>query len=133
MVKIVDNLYQSPLVEKWDDILNNGINVVINLSENLAVGVPTSITYIYWAIEDGPLPDTNILWSIAIFGAQMIKNGYKVLSYCISGYNRSSLMNACILKKLNPILRGEEIIALIRKARPGALSNPTFFDFIKRL
>ncbi len=106
------------------------INVVIDLENVLDPNVPESIIYIYWAIEDGPLPDTNILWGIAGFGAQMVKNGYKVLSHCVGGFNRSSLMNACIIKTLNPELSGTKIIELIRKARPGALSNPTFFDFL---
>jgi len=130
LVKIMNNLYQSPLIDDWAVILDEGINVVIDLENVLDPNVPESIIYIYWAIKDGPLPDTNIIWGIAGFGAQMVKKGYKVLSHCVGGFNRSALINACIIKTLNPDLRGAEIIELIRKVRPGALSNPTFFDFL---
>lgn len=133
LVKIIENLYQSPLIENWGEILSTDINVVIDLEGTPDKEVPKNIIYISWAIEDGPLPDTNILWGIATFAAQMVKNGYKVLSHCVGGYNRSGLMNACIIKKLNPNLRGEQIIELIRTSRPGALSNPTFIDFIMGL
>ncbi|MBI4722345.1 MAG: dual specificity protein phosphatase family protein [Candidatus Stahlbacteria bacterium] len=130
LVKIMNNLYQSPLIDDWAVILDKGINVVIDLEDIINSGVPKSVIYIYWGIEDGPLPDTNILWGIAGLGAKMIKNGYKVLVSCVGGFNRSALINACIIKTLHPDLRGAEIIELIRKARPGALSNPTFFDFL---
>lgn len=132
-VKILENLYQSALIEDWQVILKEEINIVIDLEGTVDMKIPQNIIYIYWAIEDGPLPDTNILWGIASFGAQMLKAGYKVLSHCVGGYNRSGLMNACIIKKLNPNLHGKQIIEIIRNARPGALSNPTFVDFVKEL
>lgn len=53
----------------------------------------------------------------------------RVLTTCAMGHNRSGLVNALAL-----VLDGwqpEEAIEAVRGARPGALSNPYFVDYIR--
>jgi hypothetical protein len=49
---------------------------------------------------------------------------------CTHGMNRSGLVTGLLLRQLG--LAPDEAVALIRAARPGALSNSSFVDLVRR-
>lgn len=82
-----EGLYQSGgLVDhSWRDL---GITVVVDLEGNLDLTIPTeanSIIYVYYPIDDGPLPDVAVIRHIAHFVSQMLDQGRKVLTHCVTG------------------------------------------------
>jgi hypothetical protein len=64
--------------------------------------------------------------------AKAVQQQNKVLVTCWMGINRSGLVTALALHKLLGI-SGLEACALIRKARPSALSNPQFISCLTRI
>src|SRR3954468_2645316 len=122
-------LFISPLIEDWDSIAQHGIQVVIDLEGGLDQCVPTlpgSCLYVYFPIYDEELPDPARLDAIAMMGAQLIRNGHRVLAHCGMGFNRSALVAGRILHHLG--MSGPEIVERLRERRPGALFNDIFAD-----
>jgi len=131
----IDNqgrLFISPSIDDWKPIEDLGIHVVIDLDDDLDIGVPevpNQMLYIYFPIEDMPeLPDLKKLHSIARMGARLVENGYKLLAHCGMGHNRSALVAGLILRYLG--MSGEEVVALIREKRHGALYNKAFAEYL---
>jgi protein-tyrosine phosphatase len=125
-------LFISPDIDDWLPVESSGINVVIDLDDDLDIGVPevpNQMLYIYFPIEDTPeLPDLEKLHSIARLGARLVKNGYRLLAHCGMGHNRSALVAGLILRYLG--MGGDEVVALIRDKRQGALYNKTFAEYV---
>jgi protein-tyrosine phosphatase len=63
----------------------------------------------------------------------VVADGGKVLVTCNMGYNRSGLVTALSLMRLQRSKSTDSIIADIRAVRPGALSNPYFADFLRAI
>ncbi len=125
-------LFISPDIDDWGPVESSGINVVIDLDDDLDIGVPqvpNQMLYIYYPIEDMPeLPDLEKLNSVARLGAGLVKNGYRLLAHCGMGHNRSALVAGLILRYLG--MGGDEVVALIRNRRQGALYNRTFAEYV---
>jgi protein-tyrosine phosphatase len=127
-------LFISADVDNWNPIESQGITVVCDLDDDLDIGVPEipdQLLYIYFPFEDKDLPDLNRLHSIARLGAELVRNGHKLLSHCGMGHNRSALLMGVVLTYLG--LSGEEAVALIRQKRQGALYNRTFASYLQGL
>ena len=131
----IDNqarLFISPSIDNWQPIEDLGINVVIDLDDDLDPGVPelpNQMLYIYFPIEDRPeLPDLEKLHSVAHMGAQLVEKGYKVLAHCGMGHNRSALIAGLILRYMG--MSGDDVVARIRERRQGALYNRTFAQYV---
>src|SRR3954471_5820964 len=87
-------LFISPVIEDWSAAASHEINVVIDLEGGLDQCIPTmpgACLYVYFPIFDEDLPDPARLDSVATLGAQLIRNGHRVLSHCGMGFNRSAL------------------------------------------
>ena len=95
--------------------------------------------YKYWPIQDIPeLPDLKQLDEVAQWGYKRWrppigdwKSGKNLLTHCVAGCNRSGLVTGKIL--ILKGLTGKEAVALIRKKRPGALSNFVFANYLEGL
>jgi protein-tyrosine phosphatase len=131
----IDNegrLFISPSIDDWRPIQALGIQVVIDLDDDLDIGVPevpNQLLYIYYPIEDAPeLPDLEKLLTIARMGAQLVNSGYKLLAHCGMGHNRSALVAGLILRYLG--MSGDEVVSLLRERRQGALYNKAFADYV---
>ena len=127
-------LFISPDVDDWEPIENRGITVVCDLDYDLDIGVPEipdQLLYIYFPFEDRDLPDLNRLHSIARMGAELVRDGHKLLSHCGMGHNRSALLMGVMLTYLG--MSGEEAVALIRSKRMGALYNKTYANYLMGL
>ena len=134
--EISNNLYQSSAIrddKDWKKIKNLGIDVIIDLEGNLdPIHEEKLDAYLYWPIIDEPkLPNLNMLNGIALFGKKSIDAGLRVLTHCSAGRNRSSLVNAAILKLLHPEYSGKAIVQTIKEAVKGSLSNQAFVDHIE--
>ena len=131
----VDNegrVYISPSIDDWKPVTALNIHVIIDMDDDLDVGVPTipnQMLYIYFPIEDMPeLPDLEKLHSLARMSARLVESGYKVLVHCGMGHNRSALLAGLILRYLG--MSGEDVVTLIREKRQGALYNKAFAEYI---
>jgi hypothetical protein len=135
IVEVYPGLYQSSAIRFWSKkrIKKLGVDVVIDLQGGFDPGMKFLKAYHYWPIKDEPmLPDLKGLFTIGRLGASYLKDRRKVLVHCTAGYNRSGLVNAMILHFYLSI-SGKEAMQMIRRARPGALYNQTFADFLDKL
>jgi protein-tyrosine phosphatase len=125
-------VYISPSIDDWKPVSDLGIHVIIDMDDDLDVGVPTipnQMLYVYFPIEDMlELPDLEKLHSLARLGARLVESGYKVLAHCGMGHNRSALLAGLILRYLG--MSGEEVVSLIRERRQGALYNKAFAEYV---
>jgi hypothetical protein len=129
-----ESLYISPAIVDWSPIQAAGIRVVIDLEGDLDRGVstrPGEMLYLYCPIYDEELPDLPTLHALGRLGADLIRNGRRVLSHCGMGYNRSALVAGVILTELG--MDGRSALAQLRARRPGALFNEVFADYLAML
>lgn len=127
-------LFISPAIREWDPIAKLGIDTVIDMDAGLDECIPTTpegCLYIYFPIYDEELPPLTRLHAVASLGADLIRQGHRVLSHCGLGFNRSALVAGTILHKLGT--PGEKIVPHIRSKRPGALFNDVFAAYLSRL
>jgi protein-tyrosine phosphatase len=127
-------LYISPAIEDWAPIQEAGIHVVIDLEGDLDRGVstrPGEMLYLYCPMYDEDLPDLATLHALGRLGADLIRNGRRVLSHCGMGYNRSALVAGVILTELG--MDGRAAVEQLRARRPGALFNEVFADYLATL
>lgn len=121
------HLYISPVVHDWSLLASHGIDVVIDLEGGLDTGVPTvpnQFLYIYFPIYDEDLPNPVKLAAVARMGADLVREGHRVLSHCGMGYNRSALVAGRILHELG--MAGPDVVTRLRERRQGALFNDVF-------
>ncbi|MBW8873730.1 MAG: dual specificity protein phosphatase family protein [Acidobacteria bacterium] len=127
-------LYLSPRIEDWATLEEHGITTVIDLEGEIDTCIPTMpnhVLYLYFPIYDEDLPDMVKLHGVARLAAGLVQNGHKVLSHCGMGFNRSALLAGLILMYLG--MEGPEVVAHLRKKRPGALFNQVFADYLLNL
>ena len=125
-------LFFSPDIDEWETIESLGITAVIDLDGDIDPGVPTApnnLLYLYYPIYDEELPDLTKLHAIAALGATLIGSGQAVLSHCRMGFNRSALVAGLIMTHLG--MSGEEVVAMLRRKRPGALFNENFAQYLQ--
>ena len=136
--EVVPGLYISGHPDKTSDFMTQGVHAVIDLEGDIDTAIPEredqkgTTLYLYWPIEDGPLPDADTIRGIAAFCARLISNeGRKVLVHCRSGHNRSGLICARTLIELGK--EPGEAISIVRDHRGDghALSNETFVDWLQ--
>lgn len=125
-------LFISPSIDDWKPVAELGIHIVIDLDDDLDIGVPevpNQILYVYFPFDDRPeLPDEEKLHSIARMGARLIGNGYKLLAHCGMGHNRSALVAGLILRYLG--MEGDAVVRMIQGRRHGALYNKAYADYV---
>jgi len=127
-------LFISPSIDDWQHVSEHNITVVCNMDYDVDKGVPSvldQLLYVYCPFEDEKLPDLQRLHSIARLCANLVQDGYNILSHCGMGHNRSALLMGVILTYLG--MSGEEAVALIRQKRQGALYNKNYADYLLRL
>ncbi|MGH9410672.1 MAG: protein-tyrosine phosphatase family protein [Vicinamibacterales bacterium] len=127
-------LFISPAIEDWRAIAEHDIDVVIDLEGGLDDCVPTmpgSGLYVYFPIYDEELPDSVRLDAVALMGAELVRNGHRVLAHCGMGFNRSALVAGRILHHLG--MNGCDVVDRLRERRPGALFNEVFADYLRTL
>jgi hypothetical protein len=89
--------------------------------------------FLHLPMIDGPtIPDEFLLEAGMRFVWAAMFHGKKVLVHCAEGHNRSGLVVALYLCRLNlgGTMPPQQAIDLIRSKRPGALSNQKFVDYL---
>jgi protein-tyrosine phosphatase len=127
-------LYFSPDIDDWEVVRSLRIAALIDLDGDVDPGVPTApdhMLYVYMPIYDEELPDLTRLHAVASLGATLIGRGQPVLAHCRMGFNRSALLTGLIMMHLG--MSGEEVVAVLRRKRPGALFNQAFAEYLTRL
>ncbi len=130
--EIVPGLYQGSVYTSSRSWHQHGISVVIDLAGAMDPSLSVYFAwglYVYWPIEDGPMPEEATIRSLAEFALQMMREGHKVLVRCQAGHNRSGLVTARVL-----IADGwspTDAVSKVRDARgPLALTNRAFVDWL---
>ena len=129
-------LWQSSMIAHWSDLDNIKPTMVIDLA-GLDTTIPSythaDFAYVYFGMEDGPLPtDMTKFKEVAALATSDILHGGKVLTHCAAGINRSGLMSGQIIYNLG-LANGQQIIDLIRAARPESLQNADFCQYLREL
>ncbi|MGH2818115.1 MAG: protein-tyrosine phosphatase family protein [Actinomycetota bacterium] len=134
--EIVPGLYISGHPDSAHDFISRGIHAVVDLEGDIdsAIGEggqpEGSTLYLYWPIEDGPMPDATTVRSVSMFVAALLDEDKKVLVHCRSGHNRSGMICACaLIEQGNP---PEDAIRIVREQRGDghALENEAFVEWL---
>lgn len=116
------------------DVLERvGATAVISLSRK---GVEAEAVGDRWhwhvPIPDGRRVDAALVESIAQTAAGLHVVGHTVVLHCLAGRNRSALVAALVLRRLEG-LTGEAALEEVRRLRPRALANPVFEELLRGL
>lgn len=87
--------------------------------------------YYYQYIPDGKRVDWRLAEKAADRVAKHVAKGGRSLVCCYGGRNRSGLINAIALTRIEGI-SGQEAVERIRLMRPDALTNQTFVAYLKQ-
>jgi protein-tyrosine phosphatase len=116
----------------WEPIVRqHGLTVVFDLEEGLDRGIPAHpdhVIYVYFPITDGELPTLHKLHALARLGAELLREGERILVHCQMGLNRSALLAGLILVHYG--VPGPAALAQLQARRPGALFNQHFADHL---
>lgn len=129
-----EHLFLSPAITDWTPITDRAITVIIDLEGGLDHGVPTvpgHVLYVYFPIYDEGVPNEAKLHAVATLGANLIRQGHRVLSHCGLGLNRSALVAGLILVYLGH--SGPAAVQRIQERRAGALYNENFARYLASL
>jgi hypothetical protein len=105
--------------------------LVIDLHGCIDPPLSPGAVYLRWPIEDGPLPDIGVLSSVERLGANLIQAGGAVVTMCNMGLNRSGLLSALIVSRVQAI-DGAQAVRIVQSKCPGALINDNFRTFVER-
>ena len=83
---------------------------------------------IHWPIDDGPMPSPEKTRAISRWVAELLESDMTVAVQCAAGINRSGLITSRALIELGH--PPQEAVELVRQARPGALTNRAFVDWL---
>jgi hypothetical protein len=121
-------LWLAPACEDWGPIVRqHHLTAVFDLEAGLDHGIPAHpdrVIYVYFPIVDEDLPTLHKLHAVARLGADLMRNGERVLVHCQMGLNRSALLAGLMLVYNGMI--GPDAIARLQERRPGALYNRRF-------
>ena len=144
--QIVPGLWVSGMPRSDWDLVAEGVDLVISLSEHLPPQAARRfewhtrggaagngrIVYAHWPIEDGPAPDMVRAQLVAGLASAGVAAGMTVLVHCQEGQNRSGLV-AALAVRLMVGCSGQDAVALVRQARRGALRNTAFAAVVQAL
>lgn len=134
--EVVSGLYISGHPDSVHDFIRQGIHAVVDLEGDVdsAIGEGASqddsTLYVYWPIEDGPMPDAATVRSIARFVSALLDEDRKVLVHCRSGHNRSGMI--CARALIERGKQAEDAIRIVREKRGDghALENAAFVEWL---
>lgn len=89
------------------------------------------IAYSHYPMPDGAKIPAWLPGVAAQLGLA-IQRGDGVLVHCFAGRNRAALVAGAVVHEVEGT-SGPDLVALIRQARPNALANPAFEDYLEHL
>jgi protein-tyrosine phosphatase len=135
--EVVPGLYISGHPDGAHDFISKGIHAVVDLEGDIDAAIGEggrqegSILYLYWPIEDGPMPDATTVRSMSRLVAALLDEDKKVLVHCRSGHNRSGMICArALIEQGNP---PDDAIRIVREKRGDghALENEDFVGWLR--
>lgn len=135
---IEDRLYQSASWIGLDDtaarglINRHGLSGAVTLwrrDEQLAGLLPW---YLHSPLSDGKIHSGDTLDLVASEILRRLVQGERIVVMCHAGRNRSGLITALVLRRWDGIT-GEQALAEVRHARPRAVANAYFEDYLNSL
>ena len=133
--EVFPNLFQGSQISSREDVekvRDLKIQTIIDLEGGFDPPMDFLVSYLYWPISDIPwLPDRDVLFCVAAFGAHILNTNKRVLVHCKQGLNRSSLVCGRIMSVMG--WKGPEILKVINEKIPGALWNPIFREYVRGL
>jgi len=131
---ITQGLYQSsePMVDADWDKLWELADVIVGLNAAVVSEVPTNKMLVKWPIEDGPLPNLEVLRGLVELLAELLENEKRIVVFCGAGANRSGLITALVVRQLTGET-GRRAADHVRTRRPGALISGTFNMYLNAL
>lgn len=141
--EILPGLYLGGMPWATWDLEGAGISLVVNLAANLSAhsGEKSGLTeahgggrvgYLHWPLEDGDVPDRDILSLLVRIIGDGLDEGRGVLVHCSAGVNRSALVVALVVRQRTGC-SGAEALALVQERRPGTLRNSSFVAYLEDL
>jgi protein-tyrosine phosphatase len=135
--EVIDGLYISGHPDHARDFLDKDVQVVIDLQGDVDTAVIESeeqghtTLYVYWPIEDGPLPNPDVVRNLSRMVSGALASGEKVLVHCKAGHNRSGLI--CARTLIEQGRSAEEAIEIVRNKRGDghALNNESFVTWLE--
>jgi protein-tyrosine phosphatase len=135
--EVVPGLYISGHPDRSQDFLKEDVHAVIDLEGDIDAAVPEAeqrsetTLYVYWPIEDGPMPNPSTVRSIASFTARLLAENSKVLVHCRAGHNRSGLI--CARTLIEQGVDPDKAIEQVRAKRGDghALENEAFVQWLR--
>ena len=109
-----------------------GIDVVVDLSDAGQRPDPAEIVavdYRKYPLADHVLPAGDLIQQIVAAVVVDVREGRRVVVHCGTGTNRSAFVVALAVRELLGV-SGIEAIATLRAARPGALTDRIFVDYL---
>ncbi|HEX2234929.1 MAG TPA: dual specificity protein phosphatase family protein [Actinomycetota bacterium] len=136
--EVVENLYISGHPDHSQEFMRRGIHAVIDLEGDVdasiaeAEGQGETTLYLYWPVEDGPMPNERTVRGIASFVARLLAQGSPVLVHCKAGHNRSGLI--CARTLIEQGMEPDEAIRTVREKRGDghALTNDRFVAWLRQ-
>lgn len=133
---IPGRLYQGGLRDLWNgrvDLPDAELDAVVSLTRTVRPDFASrGLLHVMWPVADGPLPDPDVLAQVVEVVVGLVEAGKPTLVHCAQGVNRSGLVVALALRKLEGC-SGEEAVARLRSRCPGVLRNQTFVDYVQGL
>lgn len=86
-------------------------------------------TYVRWPIEDGDLPDLQMLEGLVLFVTGLITTGQRTIVHCAQGLNRSGLVVSRVVSTYEG-WTGAKATKWVRARRPLALCNKNFAEYV---
>ena len=121
--------------QECKDILDNyGITAIVNLWHTADPRFEGSVRwYAHNSLPDGRIYDraAEVVENLSIRVADEIAKGGVVLVHCWGGRNRSGLVSALALTRLQGIT-GAEAVRAVRGVRRGALVNQHFVTYLEK-
>jgi protein-tyrosine phosphatase len=135
--EVIDGLFISGHPDHARDFQAKDVQVVIDLQGEVDTAVIESeeqghtTLYVYWPVEDGAMPNPNIVRNIARLAAGALASEEKVLVHCRSGHNRSGPI--CARTFIERGAMPDEAIETVRAGRADgrALNNESFVTWLK--
>ncbi len=141
-------IYRSPMpfsrfdrTNVWDDYIENGIDLVVILTEqqeylvNAGRDLPAfyqgkGLRSIHIPVPDFGIPTDHQAWEEGLEEAsRTAREGKNVAVHCLAGIGRTGIFMACLAKR-NLDLNGQSAIKWVRETLPGAMENSYQESFV---
>ena len=132
--KIAPRLFQGANPPQGKRLSCAGLDVLVLCAlehQDPSVNYP-GVMVIHAPMDDAERVPIQVATAAAKLAAIQHQRGAKILVVCHEGRNRSGLVSALILRELH-FGTGKKCADHIRRSRPRALTNPTFYNWLSSL